>query len=159
MSTPAPHTSAESPGAEGLSDVFRLVERLQKKLSHVQRQTVSRSGLTPPQYATLVQLWDQDGQPLNALAAGNHCTPATMTTIVDGLERKGLVSRARDPGDRRRVQVHLTSAGTRLRAATPSVEEMFAGCCAGLSPTETESLLRLLSKLDGALTRWEPGGG
>ncbi len=157
MNTQARNASKASVGAESLSDVFRSIEHLQKKLAHVQRQTVSHSGLTPPQYTTLMQLWDRDGQPLNALAAGNHCTPATMTTIVDSLERKGLVARQRDPSDRRRVQVRLTAAGTELRAATPSVEEMFAGCCAGLSPAETETLLRLLSKLDSALTRWEPG--
>ena len=142
--------------AESLPHVFGLVEQLQKKLDHVQRQTVRHVGLTPPQFAALSQLWAQDGQPLKDLAAGNGCTPATMTTIVDGLERKGLVSRRPHPGDRRSLLVHVTTEGAGLQGSTPSLEEMFAGCCSGLSPDETRTLVKLLSKLDTALQRWEP---
>ncbi len=83
------HPSLEVYEAGSLPDVFRLVEQLHKKLIHIQRGTVRHVGLTTPQYATLTQLWALDGQPLKDLAAGNQCTRATMTTIIDGLERKG----------------------------------------------------------------------
>jgi DNA-binding MarR family transcriptional regulator len=138
-----------------LPDVFRLVEQLQRKLSHVQRETVRHTGLTPPQYAALTQLWTRDKQPLKDLAAGNHCTAATMTSLVDGLERKGLVTRRPHPDDRRSLQVCLTPEGAALQGSAPSVAEMFRGCCTGLSPAETEALAALLAKLDGALRRWQ----
>lgn len=136
--------------------VFRLVEQLSKKLSDIQRRTMKQTGLTPPQYATLTQLWARDGQPLKDLAAGNNCTPATMTTIVDGLERKGLVSRKPHPDDRRSLQLRLTTDGEKLRETTPSLQDMFNGCCIGLSPDETAALSTLLGKLDAALADWEP---
>lgn len=142
--------------AATLPDVFRLVDQLNKKLERVQRLTVRDTGLTPPQYVTLSQLWEQDGQPLKDLAAGNHCTPATMTTIVDGLERKGLVTRQPNPEDRRSLQVRLTDEGERMRGAAPDVEDIFHGCCGGLSPDETGTLANLLTKLDDALTGWDP---
>ena len=138
-----------------LPDVFRLVEQLQKKLNHVQRETVRHTGLTPPQYAALTQLWAHDGQPLKDLAAGNHCTAATMTSLVDGLERKGLVTREPHPEDRRSLQVRLTPEGVALQATAPSVAEMFHGCCSGLSPVESRELAALLTKLDAALSRWQ----
>lgn len=140
-----------------LPDVFRLVEQLHKKLMHVRRETVRQTGLTPPQYAALTQLWELDGRPLKDLAAGNNCTPATMTTIVDSLERKSLVTRQPHPSDRRSLLVHLTQDGAELRDSTPTVEEMFSGCCSGLPPGESQTLAELLTKLDTALSAWEPG--
>lgn len=142
--------------AATLPDVFQLVEQLNRKLERVQRLTVRDTGLTPPQYVALSQLWERDGQPLKDLAAGNHCTPATMTTIVDGLERKGLVTREPHPDDRRSLQVKLTDEGERMRGAAPGVEEMFHGCCSGLSPDETSTLATLLGRLDTALAGWNP---
>lgn len=139
-----------------LPDVFRLVEQLSRKLSQVQRVTVRATGLTPPQFVALSQLWARDGQPLKDLAAGNHCTPATMTTIVDSLERKGLVNREPHPDDRRSLQVWLTADGEQLQGSTPDIEDMFRGCCTGLSPDETGTLANLLAKLDGALSCWDP---
>ena len=138
-------------------ETIRLIERLHQKLMHVKRETVRQTGLTPPQYATLTQLWDSDGQPLKALAAGNGCTPATMTTIVDGLERKSLVTREPHPDDRRSLLVLLTTDGAALQDATPTIEEMFHGCCVGLAPTETHTLTELLATLDMALSAWQPG--
>ncbi len=142
--------------ADTLPGVFQLVEQLAKKLTNIQRQTMRHTGLTPPQYVTLTQLWTEDGQPLKDLAAGNQCTPATMTTIVDSLERKGLVAREPHPEDRRSLRVRLTAEGESLREATPTLQDMLHGCCVGLSPDETQALSRLLSKLDLALTDWEP---
>ncbi|MDJ0923263.1 MAG: MarR family transcriptional regulator [Acidimicrobiia bacterium] len=143
--------------AGSLPDVFRLVEQLHKKLMHVRRETVRQTGLTPPQYATLTQLWELDGQPPKDLAAGNACTPATMTTIIDGLERKSLVTRKPHPSDRRSLLVHLTQDGAKLRGSSPTVGEMFRGCCSGLAPDESQNLAGLLAKLDAALSAWQPG--
>lgn len=145
-----------APDRATLPDVFDLVEQVNKKLERVQRITVRDTGLTPPQFVTLSQLWERDGQPLKDLAAGNHCTPATMTTIVDGLERKGLATREPHPDDRRSLQVRLTEEGKRLRGTAPDIEDIFRGCCSGLSPDETDTLATLLARLDGALAEWDP---
>lgn len=142
--------------APTLPTVFRLVEGLSRKLTNLQRQTMQSAGLTPPQYAALAQLWAQDGLQPKDLAAGNQCTPATMTAIVDALERKDLASRAPHPDDRRSLIVLLTPDGKRLQGTTPTLHEMFRGCCAGLSPDETKELAHLLTKLDTALAGWEP---
>ena len=41
---------------------------------------------------------------------------AAMTGILDTLEGRGLISRVRDPQDRRKVQVELTAEGRRMVA-------------------------------------------
>jgi DNA-binding MarR family transcriptional regulator len=52
------------------------------------------------------------------LAAHMGVTAATMTLGLDRLERKGYVVRGKDPKDRRRVHVRLTTAGVRVREAS-----------------------------------------
>ena len=45
------------------------------------------------------------------LAEALDFTTGSTTSLIDRLERRGLVERFRDPQDRRRVTVHLSSSG------------------------------------------------
>ena len=49
--------------------------------------------------------------------------PSTMVPVIDALERKGLVTRGRDPNDRRRIPLSLTDEGTKLIRTMPFVHE------------------------------------
>jgi DNA-binding MarR family transcriptional regulator len=58
--------------------------------------------------------WLVDGpKTAGQLAAATGLSSAATTTLVDRLERRGLVQRVRDPADRRKVQVALTDLGWR----------------------------------------------
>ncbi len=74
------------------------------------------------------------------LAAHMGVTAATMSLSIDRLERKGYVARGKDPKDRRRVHVRLTTAGVRMRDAA-SV----------LDPARVESLVARLTDEERAL--------
>ena len=51
---------------------------------------------------------------------------ATVTDILNRLERKGLVRRSKDTADRRRVLIEETAAGQKLLDAAPSpLQETF----------------------------------
>lgn len=54
------------------------------------------------------------------LATALGVTPSTVTTSVDRLVRRGLVSRQEDPADRRRKRLSLTEEGQRVNEATLS---------------------------------------
>ncbi len=138
-----------------LPDVFKLVEKSAAVLKGMRRRTVSQAGLTPSQYVVLGTLWARDGLPLKELAAAAYCTPATITGIVDVLERKGLTTRQANPADRRSLLVTLTPEGKALEADVPDLIEMFGDCCAGLSPDDTAQLASLLQKLNQAIASWE----
>jgi DNA-binding MarR family transcriptional regulator len=70
-----------------------------------------------------------------------------MTQILDRLERAGLVARAPDPADRRKVMVALTTDGLRTAdAANVSYARERERLLAALSPDEVE-------QLDGAIQR------
>src|SRR5215217_510770 len=56
--------------------------------------------------------WLADGPKTDGeLSAGTGLSSAATTTLIDRLERKGLVQRVRDSGDRRKVRVEMTPDG------------------------------------------------
>ena len=85
------------------------------------------------------------------MAAAVQCTRATMTGIVDTLGKKGLVTRAPNPGDRRSLLVELTEEGQALQRSTPTLDRIFKSCCVGLAPAEAQQLSQLLQKLNDSL--------
>jgi len=139
-----------------LQEVFQLIETASRQLKRLQSATLRATGLTPPQYFILSQLWEQDGRPFKDLASLLHSSPATITEIADSLESKGLVFRAPNPADRRSLLVSLTPGGESLRQSTPALQEMFGECCCGLDAEETQQLGLLLKKLIHSLN-FEPG--
>jgi MarR family transcriptional regulator, lower aerobic nicotinate degradation pathway regulator len=74
--------------------------------------------------------------------------PTTMVALVDELERLGFVVRLRNPGDRRRYELHLTSAGSQALAtadkAMDTIETEFFGSLSAQQQREFHDLLQQL---------------
>ncbi len=134
-----------------IGEVFELLDQAAKNLRHIQRLTMRDSELTPAQYQVLTVLWERDELPLKDLASACNCTRATMTGLVDGLENKDLVARMPNPDDRRSLLATLTDEGRAIQQQTPSLEKIYARCCAGLTSQEFRHLGILLSKLNESL--------
>ncbi len=79
-------------------------------------------------------------------------TRATMTGLLDGLERDGLIRRLGDPEDRRRTTIALTADGRRLlNDMLPDHFRRIAGLMANLSEDDRGKLLELLNKVRSGL--------
>lgn len=82
------------------------------------------------------------------LAEAAGVTRATMTGLIDTLERDGFVKREPDPVDRRMMSVRLTPAGESfLGKYLPSHFQAIASLMSPLSEAERKTLVRLLSKV------------
>ncbi len=135
-----------------MPEIFQLIEGLEKRLRQFQGVTLREARLTPPQYYILSLLGQQDAQPLKDLADALSCSRATITGIVDTLEKNRLVERQPNPLDRRSLLVALTEAGRSRLYTTPALESTFGSCCCNvLPPDEAQELARLLKKLSAAL--------
>lgn len=134
-----------------MPELFAQIDAVQKQLNRIQRETVGGSGLTPPQYFLLTQLWERDGRPPKDLAAAAGTSRATITGVVDVLERKELVLRTPNPADRRSTLLRLTPLGRALRKKTAGLERTYDQCCHGLEPVERRALAGLLQKLSDSL--------
>lgn len=82
------------------------------------------------------------------LAEAASVTRATMTGLVDTLERDGFVKRVPDTKDRRMMSVRLTAKGERfLRQFLPGHFRVTCAVMATLSESERKTLVRLLTKV------------
>jgi len=111
-----------------------------------ERNTIGE--LTPSQFAVLEALYHlgpmtQGEVSMKVLKSGSN-----MTTVIDNLERDGLVRRERDAKDRRVIHVHLTEAGTsKLEAVLPRHVTALVEEFSVLSASEQETLGQLCKKL------------
>ena len=82
------------------------------------------------------------------LADAAGVTRATMTGLIDTLERDGYVKREPDPVDRRQMSVLLTPSGEKfLMEFLPGHFKAIAGIMGTLTETERKTLVRLLVKV------------
>jgi MarR family transcriptional regulator, organic hydroperoxide resistance regulator len=107
------------------------------------------------QARVLAELEDDAGCPANKLAEKAGMTPASVTSMLDSLEHKGLVTRVRSDRDRRIVLTHLTDRGRLLRDQKRNeARRIFEGALATLDPSELAAaprVLRLLAAVMEAL--------
>jgi DNA-binding MarR family transcriptional regulator len=90
------------------------------------RQLVRQHGITTPQLIILKQIEGKEAHTVSQIAKQVSLKQATVTDILNRLERKGLVQRQKDTGDRRRVLIRETDAGKKLLDAAPSpLQETF----------------------------------
>lgn len=105
-------------------------------------------GLYRGQPPVLRALWDEDGLTHTELAERLHIAPATITKMIQRMERTGFVQRKPDAADQRVSRVYLTSAGRAIQAQVEAVwAKMEAETFAGFSDKERSLLHRFMLQL------------
>ena len=86
-------------------------------------------GLSGPRASALSVVVFRGPITMGALAEAEQVRRPTITRLVDGLERRGLVRRVNDPADGRVQLVEATAAGTRLlqKGRARRVERLMRG--------------------------------
>jgi DNA-binding MarR family transcriptional regulator len=83
-----------------------------------------------------------------SLAEKTGVTRATISGLLDGLEKDGLIERRADPEDRRLIRVHLTLAGQSfLDKILPGYCRWFSSIVEPLDEQERQQLVFLLEKI------------
>jgi DNA-binding MarR family transcriptional regulator len=112
--------------------------------------------LTPRQFHLLSLLHDRGAMGQADLGATTGIDPSILVTMLNPLEESGLISRERDPGDRRRHVVILTPAGeAHLARAAQAQREAEDSLFAGFDDDQRARLRELLILLQDSLA---PGG-
>ena len=88
------------------------------------RPALDQLGLTYPQFLVLMVLWEEDGQPVHAIADRLQLDTGTMSPLLKRLAAAGLITRERSTTDERQVLVSLTDAGRALEQPACSVSGM-----------------------------------
>lgn len=89
----------------------------------------------------------RDGRPMGRVAWGLMIHPATVTAVVDRLEKLGLVERHPHPSDRRATLVRITTKGEEVhRRATDDLRAINFGLD-GLTPSGARAVTKGLIPL------------
>jgi DNA-binding MarR family transcriptional regulator len=80
----------------------------------------ARYDLTAPQLVCLLNIVEAGSTHPAAIARSIFVSPSTTVGILDRLEARGLISRKRDRGDRRVVNVTATDLGRKVAREAPS---------------------------------------
>jgi DNA-binding MarR family transcriptional regulator len=106
---------------------------------------LEEQGMTHAGWQLLLALDGTDGLTQREAAERCYVTPATITGVVDTLEREGLVARERGTADRRVVRVHLTDTGRkRLGATKRAAAKGMAAVFGDVTPREEAVVRRFL---------------
>ena len=132
----------EPAGDETLAEAFWAVAR---RLRDTSQETLAPWDITPAQLRALRVLRRHGVMRLSELSDRLRIAPRSATEVVDALEKRRLVERRPDPGDRRATLVEVTDdGGSVLDAIRGSEAERVFG---RLSPADRSHLARILSKL------------
>lgn len=114
----------------------------------------TEGGMTVPRATMLLALANKkDLVGMSELGDMNGLSPRSMTVLVDGLEREGLVERVPHPTDRRITLIGITEAGSQLaKSALGPSQSTIAELFNDLTPSEQDQLLHLIGKLLGSLS-------
>jgi DNA-binding MarR family transcriptional regulator len=96
-----------------------VADRLHSAALHLLRRLRTEDdalGVSPPRLSALSVVVYAGPIPIGSLAATEGVAAPTMSRLVDGLEREGLVVREPDPSDARGVLVRATPKGQRILA-------------------------------------------
>ena len=132
------------PALEFLQHLWRLNHALERLSSRMGRTL----GITAQQRLIIRCVGKYPGMTAGQLACVLHLDPGTVSAALRRLEDKGVLARRRDPRDRRRVTLGLTTRGRALdRPAAGTAEHAVERLLATARSLEVGATTALLSQL------------
>ena len=130
---------------------LQILQALRKVIRGVDihsRKLAGTHDITAPQLICLITIAEEGPLSLKQIAQRVFLSPSTVVGILDRLEAKGLVLRARDTRDRRLVSVTTTVRGRELVKAAPSpLQEGLANALKNLPAIEQATIALSLHRI------------
>jgi DNA-binding MarR family transcriptional regulator len=103
---------------------------------------------TSEQWKILITLWAEDGLTQKQIAERSHKNKVSVVKLIDGLERRGLVNRLPDPGDRRSNRIFLTPKGKSVQEELIALAQQNRDQAAnGIDPAELTICINVLKQI------------
>jgi DNA-binding MarR family transcriptional regulator len=135
---------------------FAIVETF-RALRHAMDDALREFDLTTPQFGVMACLGHSGGLCGADMARIHHLTPQTMNTIIQNMERRGLIERSPDPSGGKQLHARLTPRGHEL--LDRAMERSMAVQERLLSPLDQEERRTLVALLNRCSTAMEREAG
>lgn len=130
-----------------LVELRRIVRALD-----LQSKQLQKIGLTGSQLQALRTLARRDALTANQLSRDVSLSQGTVTTVLDHLEKKGLIRRERSAEDKRRLVLTLTEVGREALSHAPSLLHVdFVTAFRKLDNWEQTLILSCLQRVAGMM--------
>lgn len=128
--------------------ILRSLRQVIRATDLYSRRLKVTHNLTAPQLICLLTVTEEGPMTATLLAQRVHLSASTVVGILDRLEAKELVARARNEKDRRTVHVTATPRGRRIARYAPSpLQDNLVHALATLSEREQRTIARSLQRL------------
>ncbi len=137
--------------------VGQLLAQVCRMSGHHLQGHMHKIGLHRGQGFALIHLWHNDGMSQRDLARSMYISPASVTNMLQRMERDGWIERKRDETDQRVVRVYLTAKAKETRVQAKRVFQEMEDALNAIYTTEEQSTLkRLLTKLHDHFAPGDP---
>src|ERR1700690_319051 len=124
------------------------INKVRRKIHRYYENELTKFNITPVQFYVLSALWDSDKIKFKDLTQILDMDGATLTGLLDRMEKRGFINRPPDPKDRRSVLVELTDKskeiGQDMIKNANGFDQEFKN---KISEEEYNLLLKILDKL------------
>ena len=135
-----------------MREVEKLVREVNRLHFTVFHQTLSQFGLGKGQPPILKHLSLNDGCKQSEIAKLEHLTAATVTVMLQTMEKNGLIERRSDEKDLRIMRVYITPKGLQVqKKCDEAIEEMEKKIYETFTREEIERFRELLTKKRNSL--------
>ena len=133
-------------------EVLINLRKINQMIDIHSRYLVKEVGLTGPQLTILNEVARQGDMSTGELARAISVSQATITGILERLERKSLITRTRSDADRRKIYISVTDECKKLLAkAPPPLQESFVSSFNELENWEQLMILSSLQRMVGLM--------
>ncbi|MBW2941112.1 MarR family winged helix-turn-helix transcriptional regulator [Zhongshania aquimaris] len=131
-----------------IDEVLISLRRVTRAIDLHSKHLMKTAGLTAPQMLILQTLRDQGDAIISDVANHINLSQATVTSILDRLEKRGLVMRERSQQDKRKVYACLTDTGSELiRNAPMPLQDYFIRQFSDLQDWEQTHIISALQRV------------
>jgi len=131
-----------------IEEVLVALRRVIRATDLHSKYLVKTTGLTAPQILLLQAIREHEQVTIGQLASDVNLSQATVTTIIDRMEKRQLVARERSTIDKRKVYVHLTDFGLEtLQGAPMPLQDQFTRQFSDLHEWEQTYIISALQRV------------
>jgi DNA-binding MarR family transcriptional regulator len=146
--TEVPPSSQQLEYEPTVYQVMVALRRIIRSIDIHSRRLVKHYGLTGPQLVLLQQIHKQEEITPGHLAKAISLSQATVSGILDRLEKRGLITRCRSASDRRKVLLKTTADAARmLETGPPIMQVSFVNAFSRLEDWQRTMILSSLQHL------------